>query len=593
MFQLFRLCGFIDAPIERMSQNEDLAPHRRENSLTTNASGLAESTLSNGDATSLSHFPAPPEEIPITPLRSEFDSASPARSAFGLSPPVTPTSRQFRAQSPGRGQPGSARKDPEAASPISPLAPNRQRGPVKGPRSRIRENDEWHEGSSKIVVDDAEERMLSTSFITNLLSSTEDITSVGSHTRSAPKKYAKSFVTSDGTSAISEMTYPPPAGFRRTPSPYVARGEDNSRPSPLKQQPQSTATTPEPPGSFLTLDEDGRSLVGSTATYDGNDPQGGSVIRTASMTRKLGARGASVVGFAPATLRRVSNTPTNELSSSTHAPGHDSLYSMPTPDEEEEEEEGQRLTIPAHFEHRPISTPYSPAQPSSVGVRNSGRTGTTRHSHSTRSQKSRFSGFVSRLSTMPAVGGWFGPKPLPRIPVNTNMTIAAEADYRKEDNALALPELVHRAGALEGMLEKGDHPHKSLNSTMTTGYWGKGKDREDTIADAPWEAQTEHDKDGAATVGSVSGFLTRTRKRQSRDLNHQEQIFGQPDSPKFRHKPVTKQQKVLIIVAICALLFAIVLGVGLGVGLGKKKHTLPALPSCSGNMTGKACNLGS
>ena len=563
-----------------MSQNE--APHRRENSLTTNASGLAESTLSNGDATSLSHFPAPPEEIPITPLRSELGSASPARSAFRLPSPVTPTSGQFRAPSQGRMQPGSVGNDTEGASLVPPLKPKRRRGPVGGLRSRsgLRENEEWHEGSSKIVVDDEEERMLSTSFIINLLSSTEDITSVGSHSRSASKKYTKSLVTSDGTSAISEMTYPPPTGITRTRLPYVA-GEVTSRPSPLKQQPRNTVIIPEP------LHEDGRSLAGSAAVFDGSD---GSIIRTASMTRELGARGASVVGFAPATLHRVSNTPPSELSNSLYIPGHESLYSMPIPDEEEEE--GQRVTIPAYFEHRPMSTPYSPAQSSSVGVRNPGRaTGTIRHSHSTRSQKSRFSGFASRLSAIPSIAGWFGPKPLPRIPINSNLTIVAEANYRKEENALPLPELVHRAGTLEGMLEKGHNPHKSLNSTVTTGYWGKDRDRVGRVtAVTPWGAQIEHDRDGAATVGSV----TRTRKRQSSDLNHQEHIFGQPDSPKFRHKPVTKRQKVLITVAICVLLFfAIALGVGLGVGLSKKRHELSALPSCSGNVTGKACNLSS
>ena len=579
-----------------MSQNEVLTPHRRENSLITNASGLAESTLSNGDATSLSHFPTPPEEIPVTSLRSELGSASPARSAFGLPPPVTPASREFRAPSLGRRQPSSAGNHTEAASQVSHLKSKRRRGPVKKLRLRsgILENEEWHEGSSKIVVDDEEERMLSTSFITNLLSSTEDMTSIGSHSRSPSKKYTQSFAASDGASAISEMTYPPPTGIIRTQSPYVAPGVVASHLSPLKQQPQSTATTPEPPGSFLALDEDGRSLVGSIATYDGNDLQGGSIIRTASMTRKLGARGASVVGFAPATLHRVSNTPPNEASSSTYVSGHESLYSMPIP-KEEEEEKGQRLTIPAHFEHRPISTPYSPAQSSSVGVRNSGRaSGTVRYSHSTRSQKGRFSGFASRLSAMPSIGGWFGQKPLPRIPINTNLTIVAEADHRKEENALPLPELVYRAGALEGMLEKGYHPHRSLNSTITTDYWGNGKDQVGIVAAAaPWEAQIKHNMDGAATVSSVTGFFTRTRNR-SRHLNHQERNVGQPVSPKFRHKPVTKQQQILVAVAICVLfIFSTALGVGLGVGLGKKKHEFPALPSCSGNMTGKSCNLGS
>lgn len=585
---------------------------RRAPSVGTNASGIAPSVV---DAESLAHFPPPPDDIPLTPLREHMPS--PSRSVFGGTPPVTPNRKHFRVQASGSSmpvprrqgsQPGSVRShqistsnassssarafaqiDYASMPPVPPIPSSRPDGDVA--TNPLPNKNEWHEGSSKIIVGRAEERMLSTAFITDLLSSKD--TNDYPHA-STSKSYPPSYVTNDGISAMSELTYPPSA-----PVQTVDQFDGYHPSSPLRFDHPDYSQTSEHPESFLTLDPDGRSVAASNGTFDGLEPYGNSVVRTASMSRRMGARGASVVGYAPATLRRVSLTPSgpssNYLSGASVAgKGYESASSARGP---EDDVDAQRLTIP-DFHDGPSPMIYSPAQRSSGDFRNSNPNTNTRPEvrqsiHSTRTTKSLLSSFVPRFSAAPsssarrnrsvkeAASSLFRWKPLPRVPVNPDVSIAAEAEYRKADDALPLPELVNRAGALQGMLEKGFHPHSdfthnNFNSMSTT---SKGDYSFDPVKSSLWPRGPS----GRGGTGTMANTLT-----QNADLGNGENP-GQRQNPKTKRVPMTKKQRLIVTGSIAILLLALILGVGLGIGLAKKKQKLP---NCPGNLTGYACNLG-
>jgi hypothetical protein len=583
---------------------------RRAPSVGTNASGVAESVV---DAESLAHFPPPPDDIPLTPLRDYVPS--PSRSVFGRALPATHNRKHFRIPLSASGSAASHRTYPSNASsashrtfpqneygPIplgSPLRPSRLGDDIAD--TPLSNKSEWHEGSSKIIVGRAEERMLSTSFITDLLSF-EDTTTSNVYPRpSTNKNHPPSYIINDEMSVFPELTYPPPSGLIRTAPPDI---DISHRSSPLQLQDSDYSQSSQPPESFLALDADGRSIVGTNGTLDGFEQNGASVIRTASKSRKLGARGASVVGFAQATLRTVSLTlsgpsSNNASTISNVGKGQASASSTPGPGDEGD---AQRLTIPDF--HGPSPMLYSPAQRSSGDFRNSDVHTNSRPQHkvrysiqSTKTTKSFASSFIPRFSVVPstaprssrsikeAVSSWFRLKPLPRLPVHPDMSIAAEAEFRKADDALPLPELVNRAEALQGMLEKGYRPHSgfnhnNFNSTSTTNKGRYDFDREVPITSA-WEGPSER-KNSTSIMANVTRFFA--HGGSGGDSNQ-----GQRYGPNIKRVPMTKKQRVIVIGCIAMLILASILGIGLGTGLAKKKQKLP---NCPGNFTGNACNLG-
>lgn len=580
--------------------------HDRGISLATSASGLAESTLSIGELASLSKFPSPPEGIPTTGLQSAFEISSPPGNASNSSSPVTPTGSNFRMPLAGNGASkrhgspaGSTRSKRSYTSnqpspllqrtfahndyaPVPPLNPSRH----KAMQSTASSKGEWHEGSSEVVVDDVEDRLLPTSFITGLLSSAEDSISVSESTRAdARKHYPPSYLTSGNSSITSEMAYFPPG--IRTPQPDIVQTNLHHLPTLQPHNPEHSRST-QPSPSFLALDPEARSVAGSIGMFDGNE--GGSIIRTASMTRKLGARGASVVGVAPATLRKVSRSalgsPSNNASATSlvGTKNHSARSTLVTSDETG----GQRLTIPDF--NVPTTAIYSPAQQSSIGIRNSSRTQTTNR----QSTMSLMSSFIPRFSIISSgtrresrpiqqtLSSWFGLKPLPRLPVHPNIPTAVEAEHRKADEALPLPELVDRADALSGMLEKGQFPHISVNSTSSPNQAVQGLKRHDPTDITPWESLSAKDK---GTVGNSPDTLAQSWKGEPADTNDQvdRSLLGRP-----KRVPMTRRQQMVAIGAFLLSLLALIVGLSVGLTL-KPKHKLA---DCPGNFTGNACNLG-
>lgn len=545
-----------------MSHSNEHKAHA--NSIGTNASGL-----SMGDAESLSHFPTPPEETPSISMRLEHGKI------YSNSPPVTP-SREYSQRSLDSGgstprrqpsKPGSVKShhtststssspsrrgftynDYGLAPPVPPLAPIRRKHHLT---DKTAPRDEWHQGSSRIIVDDAEERMLPTSLITNLLSSTADNLS--------RNQYPPSHLTNDGMSAISEMTYPPPAGVVRTSLVHANPPYPGSPSKSAKGEHSSN----KPPSTFLTLDDD-ESPIGSTATFDSYGP---SVIRTASMTRKLGARGASVVGLASGKIRRVAST---SRSPSINMP----RGKRSDPDDEPDV---QRLIMP-NLHVGPSSGPYSPARRSSVGFPPDDPTnGPAQAINQNQNGTSFLSSLVPQFSlekrqstpsSKQAVGGWFAQKALPRAPLRQDMSLGDE-EAHKQENSLPLPALISPAGELQGMLEKDQHPHHSISSSPTNGGYG--------LASPTWESKYE-DVPGHNTLGDLTSVPRGTPNAW----------IGHPDNPKAQRAPMTRKQKIIAIVGGSILFIALVLGISLGLVLPNMKHSSPI---CSAGLTGKACNL--
>ena len=338
--------------------------HRAHLSLTTSASGVADSTISyNTYATGITEgslnlyqVPPPPVTLPSTPVVERF-LPSPSQSTFTVPPPPRPYAGIDQGQpSPARstftitasayfpvdqGQPSpswstftlTARAQNQAsrsASPIVRPGPVLDRGlpspalstftipsplpvttsPLLFPSNREFSDDgcssrghaeshshtpllrdgklspyDWHEGSSILSVDPAEERMLSTSLITGLLSSnTPDKTP--SPGDGSPQGLHPSPSQAGVSNLASEMSYPPPSLRHNEPVAGSGRFLPTSHPQ----------TVPgEGPNSRINREND------NMASYS-HEEHPNTARTTQGLTRRV-----SVTGIPPATLRHMAS----------------------------------------------------------------------------------------------------------------------------------------------------------------------------------------------------------------------------------------------------------------------------------------------
>ncbi|THV04843.1 hypothetical protein K435DRAFT_961576 [Dendrothele bispora CBS 962.96] len=462
--------------------------HHPSPSLDTNASALAESTIS------FSQFPAPPASIPTTPI------ASPIRAEFAHS------SNRNRS---------------------SPSASPKHRPSVPPPRS-VSSHD-WHEGASSIDVDAAEDRLLSTSFITSLL---KDSPEPGLPSR-------RTSITSDAMSGFSEMTYPPPnRTVERPPLPSPS----SSRPPP----PRPSGARPPPssfpvPRTFSVIPESSGFVSDDSDTLYSTGPDDPTIIRSASMTRGPRIQGVSVVGVAPARLHSITSSnwrPSTIASSEDDKAGY------------------------AGYSNTLNALPYSPALPSTAI-----HSGFFEKPQSVRSTKSFATSVISRISSAARSVNralplpWRRLKPLPPVPIIPHIPVATERDYQREESSLPLPSLVTRASTLNGMLEKGYHPHHSLTSYH----------KHETIASGREDTEAE----------------TLQRRRETRSTMPWSEI---PSSPKPHRSRFANKKRYLIILAIFVIVAAAAVGAGVGVSINHKSSE--KLPVCSSsNITGQNCDL--
>ncbi|KAK0465069.1 uncharacterized protein EV420DRAFT_1617836 [Desarmillaria tabescens] len=398
-----------------MVQSERLHPVRHVSTASqdTSASGIADSTISNGESLRLSQFPQPPSSIPTTPLRADFAPPSPSTPTFHtiIAPLFLHQSTTSQPSPPFRNFPSDASANNRLPSSTPPISPYYSGSGTFSPH-------DWYDGASSIDVDATEDRLLSTSFITSLLQehSAPSFNSVG----------RRASFSSDAFSGVSEMTYPPTARYPDyvdrpplpTPPPKPPRSSPPRRPQGARprQHPPTSFTNKVPPHSDY-----------SDTLYSEQEDNFPTIIRSASLSRGVTVPGASVVGVAPATLRAVS----------IHSDGSSTDY----------KEFVRSSSILPLTKPRP-----PPARPMSR--------------QSTHSNHSAAPSFLSRVSStsksiIQRLPNWRRAKPLPPVPIIPHIPIAAEIANRRREATMPLSDLAARAGTLNNLLEKGYYPHDS------------------------------------------------------------------------------------------------------------------------------------
>ncbi|KAH9082186.1 hypothetical protein EDB83DRAFT_2670441 [Lactarius deliciosus] len=477
--------------------------HRPRASLSTSASGIADSTISfttyatgiTDGSLCLSQFPPPPVEIPVSPVTDRF-LHSPARSTFTITTPqlsapstewglpsparstfsiasrrtmgpalpsparstftvTAPAPATLRASTTSVPQPSGLNREvideglPPDHSPPHPDPHARSRSPASPVRAGKLSPYDWHEGSSIISVDPTEERMLSTSFITGLLSSPTSVNA--SRDAPDPQSSRLSFQVDTG-SLVSEMFYPPP-------SRYHDLGVGSSRFPPSSYP---FAPSGEGPDSHFNGEND------TIASYDGyaDIAQPGSAL-----TRKV-----SVVGMAQATLRHVPSA--TSVPESVHEQSQ-ATYSSTSPLNPHPRSafstsmDGVRHTDLQPADVRPLIGALRPLTPGTPEHRASMKLSAKRQRRvsalSTKTMRSHVSSLISSAGQRTAraartVVEWIRIKPLPPVPTIPDISLYQEQEHRRMEGSVPLPQLAERADRLNAMLDSGHLPDDGLGS---------------------------------------------------------------------------------------------------------------------------------
>ncbi|KAH9984660.1 hypothetical protein BJV74DRAFT_776148 [Russula compacta] len=582
--------------------------YRTRTSLITSASGVADSTISfNTYATGitegslcLSQFPPPPMTIPSTasptterffpsPVRSTFTvtpragpsvdqgQPSPARSTFTVTAPAQVSPSRGPASPiarPGlvlqQALPSPAQSTFTITSPTSVGTPPRHHSPSHGPgkTERLQNSDsrarplsptslvragklspyDWHEGSSILSVDPAEERMLSTSFITELLSSTASFTS--SPSDSSPRAFRPSYQADVG-SLVSELSYPPSLRHHDP----IARSSRFRLGSVV-------------PGEGPDSHTNGENDTIASYSYEGS----ADIIQPGhGLTRKV-----SVLGMAPATLRQVASAasipeslhPQSQVTCSSTAPlnPHPPSVFSSIMDKIQPIDIQPPISAPLHF------TPETDFVSGKPSVQVQRRTS----AHSSRTVKTHVSSLISAAGQRTARAAratmeWMRIKPLPPVPTIPNISLFQEQEHRRMDGAVPLPQLAERADRLTAMLDSGRLPHDSIRSPSRLGS----------------------DKGSPPGVGA-SGVKVPSGGRRRQSANFDGMQSNRPQSPpkskSFLKRPISQRSKIKLFIGTSLLALLTLIGIVVGVTVGHK-HAHSS--TCPANRTGNTCNLDS
>jgi len=507
-------------------------------SLDTNASGMAESTISLG----LSRFPSPPSSIPSTPLRSNFDTPSPSRSNFNTSS-IVPLRKATKHEGP---TPSSITATCPADVPPSMILgfsdAHIREQPHPSTSSHVSPYD-WHEVAPSIDVDAMEDRLLPTSLITYLLQENKD------HRKTNRTSYASTALT-----GISEMTYPPLMNHSVSGNMISATYSSGRVPPP--NRPQNLLS---PPSSFpqhSNLSITSNRISGDSETLhstQGHPP----IIRTASISRTL-VPGTSIVGITPATLRNV--FPSSQATST-----HDSDTQRGMEKDLQRKlsttyESGDELLV----NYKSFNPDYSAALPSTGGTQRRFLEDSSRPDLNARdsihSNKSAAPSFFSRISGISSIRRVFAlrkVKPLPPVPIIPNIPTSVEDALQKEEELAPLPNLVNRTGVLRDFLDRGQHPQPGLANRS-----------------APY------DRDCYEHQPRKVVYLRPTPPRVLPSNGH----------PTISANLVPKKNKRLCMVISIFIIAALAaLGAGVGATVGKNKK---GKFNCPANLTGTSCTLG-
>lgn len=504
-------------------------------SLDTNASGIAESTISLG----LSRFPEPPSSIPSTPLRTNFETYSPSRpnnSPIHQSPispvrraPPPPPSPRLANQSPSL-PPRSQTQLPSQASSQQPTRPH--------PSSSNTTSRDWQDAASSIGVDADEDRLLPTSFITSLLQENKEL-----------RKNKRNSYASDAFSGISEMTYPPL--MKQSDHDSIASGRYVSGRPLAPHRHQDIKSPPPPPSSFP------QSTKSSKRNSDGSE--------TLHSLQNFPSAKTAVSG------RGQPNSQAPSYNSSQISAG--SMGSM---------DKGYQKKLSTTYEtgdelaeYKALNNVYGPPPPSTAGLHSRFPKDHARR-NSMQSTKSTSPSFISRISgiSLRRVFPWRKVKPLPPVPLIPNIPVAVQNAHRKEEESTPLPELVNRAGALRDMLDKGYRPYDSLYSDNNNPY--------QAVPDPttmPHIADPRRSQHPGASSDAVTFYSFPHGNHATADQTKQR--------PGVKSLFSTRRRRMCFFSIIVVAVLAAV-GAGVGISIANKKSS----PKCSGNLVGAGCTLG-
>lgn len=495
--------------------------HTSKPSLETNASGFAESAIS------FSAFPEPPTSIPSTPVRSVFGEPS---SPSSSNPHFPGPSRQTSYQATTNYIPPLPSHLPRFAGLESTrhhvlTNDKRENGSSSVSPSALSPYD-WHEGASSIHVDAAEDRLLSTSFITSLL-------------RENTGPLNRSSYSSDAMSGISEMTYPP-----KYPNTNSLRDLSLQLPPTQSRRESRRGPSSRPVGAR------------APSSY---------LFRQGSQSRAVG--GAQHSPHATTTPANGPSTSRLEQDQAITRSGSELSHTTLIEQSERDEKYGEKLAVYSEVDEsddsgypgdtNSNSTSGFATSQTNLAQRHQTRKNVTdsRPRESVISAKSATPSFLSRISSVRSIRRalTWRRKPLPAVPIISNVPIAAEREHRKREEETPLPELVHRADRLHTLLEKGFHPHNSLAS--------------------PYAAKTE------LFTPNFDDAETMTRYKHGR-LSHQ--------PPPSRILKWLQERKMWVIIGIFVLVAVVAIGTAVGV---TAKANKVRKSSCPANTGGAKCNL--
>lgn len=457
-------------------------------------------------------------------------STAPLYPAADVQPIVFPSHRDFSDDgysSRGHGKPESQQNfdhRAESQSP-TPLLTDGKLSPF-----------DWHEGSSILSVDPAEERMLSTSFITSLLSSnTPDKTPSGG---SSPQGLHPPPSQANVSNLVSEMSYPPLS--LRHNEPVAGSG--------LSLSTSHSPTVPgEGPNSRINREND------AMASYSHEEHP--NTVQT--------------TGIPPSTLRHMASD--TSVSESLH-PRSQVTYGSTSPlnpypppafssamDRMQTTDTQPSVGLPQGW------IPERSVSPDFSSGKRPGKSQRRTSAHSSRTVRTHVSSLISSVGQRTArvaraTMGWMRVKPLPPIPTIPHTSIHQEREHRRMEGAVPLPQLADRADRLAVMLDSGHLPTNSIIRATS---------------------RFSSDKASPTSPQRLQG----ANSDKSPPKGH---------SPwKFKLFPkliINRSGKVKVFIGVSVLALLVLIGIIVGVVVGRRHGHVT---SCPANRTGNTCSLDS
>lgn len=661
---------------EPTGQSQKKTLHISVASLGTNASGIAESTLSFASDFTVSQFPVPPVTptgssiTPTTPVLARPyppaipDYGTPTHFEFGTPPSSRPGSRKSsNAQQKGdvdhmeadyrSTKSGASNKTlkterpalpplhlskplPEietsvrrtGVSPSSTLVATAHTGkrgsemypPVShanyherpgSPASLVAESSmyHWSDAGSGISVNPSEERLLSTSFITSLLSQSPEPrlapSKPGGKTKSLPGSTIYTGKSRSSTHTASSKATRQSAAPTDTHQSFPA----SVSPSDLYSPVGDSLRSPDPRQKRAPIGDDLRTLSGTEENSEMLHATEGQLVSAVRSTSLAFPRGTNIAHamkvepayLVPATSARNSRGPSELIAASNQSAMTSASFSSKPPSHVADTPQDVHMARPfdTHGVPRESEEDY---MRSSVDVKatdgsQSAGAGPSRRSrlHRNNSLKSVVSSLVSRISHTSAAQKarymmWLRNRPLPPLPPIPNQLpgLVQREDIKKSEEGIPLPMLAMRADMLRGRLDKGyskatsDYVYKE-GSNVAVEYYN----------DSAY-SQISGGSDNRQRPSSLFSRISRMRsqrRRQQKGMSFPVPPLPgtkAPTTPPIGYASQKKRRRLIIIIAVVVIALILVIAIPIGVVEHSKHHDTVV---CSGNMTGAGCTL--